>query len=120
MRQDQAHAPDNMEESTSNVVFVFGAGRRVCPGMQAAKQSLLLGIAKILWAFDILPPDGGKKIDLSMETGFVNHIFFLTPKDADVIFKLRPGRTQKDVLDHYSQAYEAEAEHMGWEDGLYK
>jgi len=44
--------------------FTFGAGRRICPGMHVAERSLFLGIARILWAFDILPKIGadGKPI----------------------------------------------------------
>lgn len=33
--------------------FTFGAGRRICPGMHIAERSLFLGIARILWAFEI-------------------------------------------------------------------
>ncbi|KAI1322617.1 cytochrome P450 [Xylariaceae sp. FL0255] len=33
--------------------FGFGAGRRLCPGIDVAENGLYLGIARILWAFDI-------------------------------------------------------------------
>ncbi|KAF9467168.1 cytochrome P450 [Collybia nuda] len=33
----------------------FGFGRRVCPGMHLALNSLFINIARLLWAFDILP-----------------------------------------------------------------
>ena len=33
----------------------FGFGRRVCPGMHLARNSLFIEIARILWGFDILP-----------------------------------------------------------------
>ncbi|KAI0055363.1 cytochrome P450 [Artomyces pyxidatus] len=37
----------------------FGFGRRVCPGMHVALKSTFIVIARILWAFDLLPgPDG--------------------------------------------------------------
>ncbi|KAH7131836.1 cytochrome P450 [Dendryphion nanum] len=35
--------------------FTFGAGRRLCAGIHVAEQSLFLGIARILWTFDITP-----------------------------------------------------------------
>ncbi|GME27166.1 cytochrome p450 [Neofusicoccum parvum] len=35
--------------------FGFGAGRRICQGMHIAERSLFLGIARILWGFDIKP-----------------------------------------------------------------
>ena len=87
--------------------------------MNSAKQSLLLGLAKVVWAFDILPPEGGKEIDLSLKTGFVQEIA-LHPKDFDVVLQLRDGRAKEEIMDHYSHTYEAEAQVMGWEGGLYK
>lgn len=36
--------------------FDFGAGRRICPGMHLAENSLFITLAKILWAFHIKPP----------------------------------------------------------------
>jgi cytochrome P450 len=118
MRPDQAHDPAYMDSSSPRVTYDFGAGRRICPGMHSAKQSLILGLVKTLWAFDILPPEG-KEIDLSLETGFIQE-FALHPKDFDVILKLRDERTEEEIMDHYSEAYNAEAKVMGWEGGLYK
>jgi cytochrome P450 len=40
----------------------FGAGRRICPGMHLAENSMFITIAKTLWAFDLVPPG---KVDLS-------------------------------------------------------
>ncbi|KAJ5682289.1 hypothetical protein N7462_005454 [Penicillium macrosclerotiorum] len=40
----------------------FGAGRRICPGMYLAENSLFITIAKILWAFQVMAPE---KVDLS-------------------------------------------------------
>ncbi|KAJ2901599.1 hypothetical protein MKZ38_001619 [Zalerion maritima] len=49
--------------------FDFGAGRRICPGMHLAENSLFITVAKILWAFEIKPgrgPDGkALPVDLS-------------------------------------------------------
>lgn len=51
--------------------FSFGAGRRICPGMHLAENSLFIVLAKLLWAFDIRPPlneDGTEAMmDLSDE-----------------------------------------------------
>lgn len=38
--------------------FNFGAGRRICPGMHLAENSMFITLAKILWAFEIRPPLG--------------------------------------------------------------
>lgn len=118
MRPDKAHDPAHVDISNARNNYGFGAGRRVCPGQHLAKQSLILGLAKMLWAFDISSA-GGKDIDLSLETGFVQGTA-LGPKELDLVLKLREGRTKEDILEHYSKAYEAEAKVMGWEDGIYK
>ncbi|POR35119.1 hypothetical protein TPAR_04688, partial [Tolypocladium paradoxum] len=117
MRPDEAHDPARLEGSGPRLTFAFGAGRRICPGMDSARQSLVLGLAKLLWAFEILPPQG-KEIDLNMDTGFISDLA-LRPKDFDVLLKLRDGRTKDDIMDHYHQAHEGQAEVMGWEGGLY-
>ncbi|OAL07244.1 cytochrome P450 76C3 [Phaeosphaeriaceae sp. SRC1lsM3a] len=36
--------------------WAFGAGRRICSGMHLAENSMFIVLAKMLWAFDILPP----------------------------------------------------------------
>ncbi|KAK2460404.1 hypothetical protein APHAL10511_007569 [Amanita phalloides] len=43
----------------------FGGGRRVCPGINAAKSSLELVTSRLIWGFDVLPaidPDTGKEV----------------------------------------------------------
>ncbi|GAM35220.1 hypothetical protein TCE0_017r03386 [Talaromyces pinophilus] len=35
--------------------YAFGAGRRICPGQHLAENSLLINIAKLVWAFEFLP-----------------------------------------------------------------
>ncbi|KAK3054884.1 hypothetical protein LTR09_004042 [Extremus antarcticus] len=57
---DSASNPD----CTKRDQFTFGAGRRICPGMHVAERSLYLGIARLLWAFDITPSkdDNGQPI----------------------------------------------------------
>ncbi|GES65194.1 related to O-methylsterigmatocystin oxidoreductase [Aspergillus terreus] len=107
-----------MEASTALVTYDLGAGRRICPGMHSAKHSLVLALAKVFWALEILPPKG-KKIDLSLDNGFIQAIA-LHPNELDVVFKVSDGLTKEDIMNHYSQAYKGEAEVMGWEDGVYK
>ncbi|KAI0321505.1 cytochrome P450 [Amylostereum chailletii] len=36
----------------------FGFGRRVCPGMHLALNSIFINVSRILWAFEILPAEG--------------------------------------------------------------
>jgi cytochrome P450 len=48
---DSATQPD----ASKRDAFTFGAGRRICPGTHVAEASLFLGMARMLWAFDIKP-----------------------------------------------------------------
>ncbi|KAI0506253.1 cytochrome P450 [Xylaria bambusicola] len=118
MRTDKAHDPAVMEAWGARPHYDFGAGRRICPGMYLAKQNFLLGLAKMLWAFEIRSADN-KEIDLSVETGLVQGTA-LHPKDFDLTLKLRQGRTKEDIMNHYYQTYEGEAEIMGWKNGEFR
>lgn len=44
--------------------FVFGAGRRICPGMNIADRSLFLAVVRLLWAFrfEKIVDENGKEI----------------------------------------------------------
>ncbi|KAK0649971.1 cytochrome P450 [Cercophora newfieldiana] len=46
----------------------FGWGRRVCPGMHLGSASVLINIARILWAYDVKPAvdEKGKNIDVDI------------------------------------------------------
>lgn len=115
MRSGSAHDSATTETSaTARATYAFGFGRRVCPGMLLAKQSLILGLAKILWAFDVLPAQEGQELDLDVDTGFVQGLITFHPKNLDVSLKLRPERSKKDLLDHCSESYKIEAELMCW------
>ncbi|XP_014551819.1 hypothetical protein COCVIDRAFT_111850, partial [Bipolaris victoriae FI3] len=43
----------NAPSPKSRGFYGFGSGRRICPGMHVAENTLLLAIARILWTFDI-------------------------------------------------------------------
>lgn len=45
-----------------------GFGRRICPGKQFAFSAMLLAASKIIWPFEVLPPEEG--VHVSIETGY--------------------------------------------------
>jgi cytochrome P450 len=47
-----------------NCIWTFGAGRRICPGLHLAENTLSLAIARMLWAFNIskAKDENGKEI----------------------------------------------------------
>ncbi|KAL4790142.1 cytochrome P450 [Aspergillus venezuelensis] len=51
--------------------YLFGHGRRVCPGEEFARNSLFITFAQILWAFDIVPasPTFGQSRGKKIENG---------------------------------------------------
>ncbi|KAL4794364.1 cytochrome P450 [Aspergillus venezuelensis] len=53
-RQSLGDAAANPDGSKRDA-YTFGAGRRICPGIHVAERSLFLGMARILWAFEIRP-----------------------------------------------------------------
>ncbi|KAI6355892.1 hypothetical protein MCOR25_008049 [Pyricularia grisea] len=75
-------------------VYGFGTGLRNCPGQKMAEYSVMLVIAKLLWAFEISSPDG--KLDTSMETGY-DDAFMLAPNPARLSFRLR-SQVRGDIL----------------------
>ena len=72
--------------------FVFGYGRRVCPGRHYAEAALFINTASILHVFDITSPldeDGNPiKIEPEMTDGLVTFVLavLLTPSNrfADI------------------------------------
>ena len=62
----------------------FGWGRRICPGMDLAANSLFIALAKLLWAYDIKPIEG-RQYDIFAYTDGFN----VRPKKFECIVKVR-------------------------------
>ncbi|KAI0693295.1 CyP450 monooxygenase [Cerioporus squamosus] len=77
--------------------FVFGYGRRVCPGRYFAEASLFINIAMVLHVFTITPPlDENKdpiQIEMQMENKIVSH-----PIDCRCTIKPRSERVRQLIL----------------------
>ncbi|KAB5530402.1 cytochrome P450 [Coniochaeta sp. 2T2.1] len=114
MRMDDEHDPARLEKQGRRTNYTFGAGRRVCLGMESAKKSFLVGMAKFLWAFEVHPRDAERGVDLSLDTGFISDLT-LKVKNLDIAVKLRDGLSREDVYKHYEDVYPDEARLMGWE-----
>ncbi|KAL1753471.1 cytochrome P450 [Schizophyllum commune] len=58
-----------VDDSDMRSTFIFGYGRRICPGMHLATVSALLATMKLLWGFQFRPPTDpatGKEIPLDL------------------------------------------------------
>ncbi|KAL1999237.1 hypothetical protein VTN02DRAFT_4837 [Thermoascus thermophilus] len=86
--------------------FTFGAGRRVCPGLNIAERSLFLGIAYMLWAFDFSHAldENGKPIPVSTEA--VTQGIVCRPKPFPLRLTERDPRKTKMVLKAWDNAKE--------------
>ncbi|KAL4935891.1 cytochrome P450 [Aspergillus oleicola] len=88
--------------------FLFGHGRRVCPGEEFARNSLFITFAQILWAFDIVPASptfGRSKIPgLSMGANEGTDDLTFVPRDSKRLSLLERASQalaqDKDLLDN--------------------
>lgn len=83
-------------------LYAFGSGRRQCPGEQFAFTTILLAAAKLVWAFNVLPPEGGG-LDLSIETGYKDGTV-LEPIDPTVRFVFRDARRESGLQEDHRRA----------------
>ena len=80
----------------------FGWGRRICPGADLAANSLFIALAKLLWAYDILPIEG-REYDIFDYTDGFN----VRPRKFEVKIHIR-SEGQRRVLEEEQEAA------MGW------
>lgn len=86
--------------------FGFGAGRRICPGMNVADRSMLLGVARILWAFDVKPKAGADgKVMLPTQDDFLPG-FVAIPRSFDVVVRPRSEEKREIVEREWIRAKE--------------
>ncbi len=53
--------------------FNYGFGRRLCPGIHVAEQSLYIVISRVLWGFDVQEKPGCD-LDMSAKSGRIRYI----------------------------------------------
>lgn len=80
----------------------FGWGRRICPGAGLAQESLFIAMAKLLWAFDILPvtePDGSVR---KYDTFAYTEGFNIRPRPFECVIRVRSAK-HREVLEREMQ-----------------
>ncbi|KAL5323736.1 hypothetical protein ACEPPN_008277 [Leptodophora sp. 'Broadleaf-Isolate-01'] len=90
--------------------YGYGSGRRLCPGIHLAERNLFLGIAKLLWAFEILPgkDENGLRIkneDIDVDPVTAYSEGFLTcahPFGCEV--QVRGGTRKETILREFGKA----------------
>ncbi|KAF8875598.1 cytochrome P450 [Gymnopilus junonius] len=109
--------PSHQGEASPHSTFFFGFGRRICPGMHVAHNSLFIVIARILSAFNIQLPKGSalpSKVSEDFIGGLVIRpkpfVYQLEPRDKSVS---SPGHVDIGILveEEYRRALD---EAKGW------
>ena len=87
--------------------YGYGSGRRICPGIHLAERNLFLGIAKIIWAFDIqagLDADGKPvEPDFDPRTGY-SEGFLVCAKDFPCRITPRSEARRETVMREFDEA----------------
>jgi cytochrome P450 len=100
----------NMADSAANPdaskrdQFTFGAGRRICPGIHVAERSLFLGVARILWAFDIAPALDGQGKAIIPDQEKLTQGFVCQPEEFPVKITPRSESRKQMVVDEWQTA----------------
>jgi len=87
-------------KAESDFTIPFGFGRRVCPGMHVALQSIFISFARIFWAFDVLPTVEGSTVD---HTKTINN--GITREPAPFQFRLRARHPDVERIIESESAY---------------
>jgi cytochrome P450 len=92
---------DSMEDTAADYGFRrqnygFGAGRRVCAGQRMAENSMMMTMAKLVWAFDVVATRGATQLDTSVHAW--TDAILMSPKQFDVQLVLR-SEDKRDVIE---------------------
>lgn len=86
--------------------YGYGAGRRLCPGIHLAERNLFLAMAKLLWAFDMLPGVDQKgqemRVDTDARTAYCEG-FLVCAYDFPARFRVRGEEREKAVLREFDE-----------------
>jgi len=87
--------------------WAFGAGRRICSGVHLAENSMFIVLAKLLWAFDILPPldQQGNEVQVDTSDDAFDAVGSTTmAKPYMVRWKARSEETEETLLREAAEA----------------
>lgn len=93
MSADEARAAGRKQ------TYGFGIGRRKCPGDLFAQNSLLVTMAKLLWAFNMVPVG---PIDTNVETSFHGGLV-ISPENLKVDFVPRSDKHRLALFDDFQR-----------------
>lgn len=95
-----------------NFELPFGFGRRICPGMHLALNSIFINVARLLWGFNILPALDAEGNEIIPDTENFTDGFNSRPVSFDCRFVARSERVSGCIEREWGIAKEKLA---GWE-----
>ncbi|KAJ7671682.1 cytochrome P450 [Mycena polygramma] len=102
---------DNPDLKKVNFDIPFGFGRRFCPGQEVALKTIFITVARILWAFEILPgADEKGNVILPSANDFTTGLI-TRPVPFPCCFQPRHGSAAEVVQ---SEAEQADIESAAW------
>ena len=101
-------ANGNNDPAARRPLYIFGLGRRACPGDQLALVELRVMTAFLLWSFDIVAEEA---VDCSPETGFSEGIT-VAPKPFKVKFIPRCDGVKKAILEEWDRGNQFIVNHL--------
>ncbi|KAI0184172.1 cytochrome P450 [Xylaria flabelliformis] len=82
-------------------VWTFGAGRRVCPGQEMARRSLLLTAAKLVWCFDV---EAVSLYEMDISTNAFHGDMLMGPKPFPARFRVRSENRRRIIESEWEKA----------------
>jgi len=95
----------------ANFNFPWGFGRRICPGIHIATQSMFIVISRVLWAFNIVPPTDESGVPILPSADDFTSGLITRPMPFKVLFQPRSKATAELILE---EAERAESELSAW------
>ncbi|KAI0628040.1 cytochrome P450 [Trametes polyzona] len=102
---------DAVHPKLQNFTIPFGYGRRICPGLHIANQSIYIVVAQMLWAFNIVPATQDGKVCLPSADDFTSGLI-TRPNPFPCAFEPRRGGIEELIV---SEADKAEVEATRWD-----
>jgi cytochrome P450 len=101
------HHPLGLKDGVSSdgrmETYAFGAGRRMCTAQKFAETSMMVAMAKIIWAYEIVAVG---KLDLDVNTGYHGGLV-LGPEAFKVEFQPRDEGKKTGILNDYKRSRNA-------------
>ncbi|GAA6007074.1 cytochrome P450 [Rhodotorula paludigena] len=91
----------------------FGFGRRICPGMHLAENSIYINIARILWSFNIAKAKDAQGKDIDVDIFSFTDGFNSMPREFPCSIKVRSSQHAAVIEREYADAKE---ELKQWDD----